>query len=723
MSLSLSMTLANPRPASAAATIPAPFASVNGPTQGPTVPEAAYESWSVQYAAQPTITTPVPFTASRQGYDTAGATTTYLDTFYVTKAVRQPYPNQGSQSALTAALSDYIYSTDTPSGSVTNNSTFTSPTPIANWATPHRRVVGNSIGGDTDPIEVEAYHRNARGGKQVACVIFTISDGTTTITTSAVSTPIVSNRAGDQNPVIVYRMPATDITSLTATTSGVILLTVNAKVYPWIGASASIADSSAGTAGSGRDFGPRYFLKNVALAAAPYYVYINSSTGNNATAVGSTTAATAAALPFLTFAAAWTYLFNNRTVVDGCVIRINGTISDSPSFNNYKQNVGYVTIERDPAVARSGAVLQFGLAGALFRPWISANIVSPVTTSCVRFHDITIQRQGTGTFQGETANLELIFDDINFDGDSRTGTWNSNSHDYFYGVTFTNVATATNPLAQGTQQHRIMRGITADVNFGNIDGWHITGSTITRLGSISPNTSFTGGIVSFNKFLNNNASGPILGPGTSANYSNWALVQNVIEFTSATTSASLLVSGDSPATGSNSHVVIHNNTLVGFFINGRSNLFYDENGSARTSKLQSVRGNIHTEINTKSDVFMTNGARIGNWGYMYGVGCAYEWSQYIDASSAGLGSAFAQAYPGVGSSIGTSAATPQMATSYFTNYQGTTSGPTGGSGSGTYSLNVSAPVKGLVVDPVLAYDLAGTARPATLDTAGAYVGA
>ena len=35
--------------------IAARFASVNGPTQGPSA--GPYESWSVQYGAQPTITT------------------------------------------------------------------------------------------------------------------------------------------------------------------------------------------------------------------------------------------------------------------------------------------------------------------------------------------------------------------------------------------------------------------------------------------------------------------------------------------------------------------------------------------------------------------------------------------------------------------------------------------------------------------------------------------
>ena len=46
--------------------------------------------------------------------------------------------------------------------------------------------------------------------------------------------------------------------------------------------------------------------------------------------------------------------------------------------------------------------------------------------------------------------------------------------------------------------------------------------------------------------------------------------------------------------------------------------------------------------------------------------------------------------------------------------------PTAGAGNGVYSGTLAS-VKSTVPVSVLAYDLAGTARPTTLDTAGAYV--
>jgi hypothetical protein len=120
-----------------------------------------------------------------------------------------------------------------------------------------------------------------------------------------------------------------------------------------------------------------------------------------------------------------------------------------------------------------------------------------------------------------------------------------------------------------------------------------------------------------------------------------------VEYTSAAQAAALRISGDSD-TGSNTHVVIHNNTFAGFFINGRGNLFYEDGTTPRTSRLHSLKGNIHVQINTKGDVFVADGARTGNWAYLHGVGCEGEFSQCVDADSGGIGSSFAQAYPGLG---------------------------------------------------------------------------
>ena len=695
----ISLSLSTPRGGSSGpATIAAPFASVNGGASTP------YESWSVEYESQPTISANVAFTVSRQGYTAAAATTTYLDTMYVTKAVRQPYPNQASQSATTAALSDYIYSTDTPSGSVTNNSTFTSPKPVANWVMPHRKTVGNTV-----DLEIVAGHRDARGNREVAAVEFRATDGTTTVT-QVVSTTTVSGRALDRHPVIVFAC-ALDISTLTD--NG--LITVNAKVYPWIGAAASVLDSADQSAA--REFSPRYFLKNTTLAASPPYVYL-STTGNDTTGVVSTTAATAEASPCLTIVGAINKL-NTYGKVDGAIIRLGaGTFACGDQVASKKQEIGSLTITRDPNVARASAILSFGAAG--WRPRLLTNLVAPLTTGCIRLTDLTILRTGTARITGEAANrLEVQFEDVDIDNASYAQNFHTDSDGYYYGATFTNYA--TNIFSpSSTFENRIIRGVSGDFLTGQFDSWLLLGSSLTNPGAIGPGTrAASGSIIAFNYFRTPQSSSVMIDIANSIDVTGFAVLQNVFEYTSATAATQFKVSGDSPATGNTSHVIFHNNTMAGFFGNGRSNLFYNESVAARTHKLMSDRGNIHVQINTKHDVFKTDGTRVGGWAYMYGVGSQGVFSQFIDANSGGIGTSFAQAYQGLGANIGTSASVRNDP--LFTDYQGTTSGPTGGAGGGDYSVSSSSPAKGIVTSPMLSHDFAGTARPSTLDTAGAYV--
>jgi hypothetical protein len=194
----------------------------------------------------------------------------------------------------------------------------------------------------------------------------------------------------------------------------------------------------------------------------------------------------------------------------------------------------------------------------------------------------------------------------------------------------------------------------------------------------------------------------------------FAIVQNVIEYTSATSNPAIAISHDS-ASADTSHIVVLHNTIAGFNDHGRSNLLYDETvGDPRTHKLMRFVGNLQTQINNKGDVFILDGARTGNFPYLYGVGCFAEFLQFRDAGSG----SFAQEFPGIAASIGTSNTVRNDP--LFTDYEGTTSGPVAGAGGGTYTLSVSSPCKGRVTTPVLKFDLAGNARSLTAATSGAY---
>lgn len=688
--IGLGLSLAAPRPVRGGAGLAVPFQSVGA------------NGWSVSYATPPAFATPETFRVSRQGFDTSGAAVTISEDLACTKRIRQPYPAQASLTADQVALSDYIYSTDTISGAV-NASAEASPKPICNWVMPDRLVVGNTV-----HLEIVAFHRNARSREQVACVEFSATDGTTTVV-QKVSTSAISTRGGDANPVIVYQCDL-DISTLTARPS----ITVNAKVYPWIGGAASVANSADNAVE--REFSPRTFRRDTA-AQRVAYVRTATNGGNDTTGVVSTVPATASALPFATVLAAINAL-HTAGGVDGATIYIGadgGTpfVLGSPAATR-TQSHSVLTITREAGVARANARVSFGAAS--FRPRLGA------ANGWLRFFDVGIVRTGTSTIVGESAStLRTQIDNCSFDNASNNAAFLSLNHGYYYGTVFSGMTAS--PLNAATYEHRIIRGCTVNAIYP--EGWLVVGcSFASMLGAVVYGTrSASGSIFAYNQVRGVSATSGAINIAGSADVTQAAVVQNLFEVISATTAQAIAVSADGAA-GNTSHIVLHHNTVTGFNLVGRQNIFYDEGATARTNKLMSVRGNIWCQINTKSDVFRGTveagadaSARVGNWAFEYAVGCDGEFSQFIDASGGGIGSSFAQDYAPLSAKIGTSATVRQDP--LFTAYQGVTSGPTAGAGGGTYTLQAGSPAKGMV-SPVLRYDLAGAARSATLASAGAY---
>lgn len=675
-----SQTAATPTPT------PAPFTAV------------AADGW------QATVTSPsdlslLSATASRQGFDAAGAATTYNDTYYLTKRVRDVYPNQGNLTANNQALSDYVYSTDTIAG-VTNSSAETSPKPVAAWVNTYRRLVGNSI-----DVEVVAFHRDGRNKKSVACVVFRATDGTTTVTSTVTST-VVSGQSWDKCAVLVYKATI-DISTLSDNTN----ITVNAKVYPWIGDSTSVLDSADQSAV--REFSPRVYRKNTTRAAAPIYIALKS-TGNDSTGVTSTTEATAVATPCLTpdgaINRARALLGTGAGSLDGLIIVMDaGTWvrSGSPTANTVNAEVIFQPIS---GVSKASCIFQFGAANTAFQ------------LDYFRMKGLTVQR--IGAFSNNAANGgNSVYEDcaIDFNGNTTTPIAIANTNVFYVGCDF-----GTNPALQtgSATIHALFRGCTGGAaNSGLQCEWYVAvGNQWTGMRmSTFAGRSQSGTVIAFNKHLSAGVAsgapfalseGPIVGA---------AIVQNLVEYTLNSGQLGIGVSSDGQVANT-THVIMHHNTFVGAFLGGRCNLFYDETtGTARTHKLQSCKGNIHVQINTKSDVFKTDGTRTGNWAYEHGVGCDGEFSQYIDASSGGIGSAFAQEYPGLHASIGTSSTVRNDP--LFTTYAGATwngTSYTAGAGGGTYTLQGGSPCAARLPVPLLSHDLAGTARPAANDASGAY---
>lgn len=685
------------------------LAGGGGPTPLPfsAIPANGWQAeWDSTPATEPLST----FTVTREGYDETGTVDEITETLTATRRVRLPYPSNASFSD-NVALSDYIYSTDSIAD-VTNSSTVASPKPVAQWATPDRRVVGNSL-----TVDVVAFHRNGRSGSPVAAVVGRATDGTTTVTATS-STPIVLGHAGDKNAVIGYRLTF-DLSTLTDNAN----ITVNANVYPWIGAAASVLDSAAtGISADGRGFGPQTYRRATALAAAPRYAYVNASTGNDGTAVTSTTAATAAASPFATVKGAVEKLRTDNGDCTGCIVRLQGTValgSTSFAFANYVTSTtgGEMIIESDPDGAT--ATLTWGTAISL------GNLLY------IRLRNLNLTRTASVTLPQGGSGTKWVLENITFDGGASTvALVSSNVSAQIMGMTVSNVGAGTSVFAptSATNGIRMIRGMESATAL-TLEMFNVLGCSFTAnaIRSQSLGRTPNGTIVAYNKFLNQTgASVPLsfgggevatLGLSAPATFTGIAVVQNVFEKPDTTNAAMFRPSGDSDAANID-HLICWNNTFAGFAGLGRGNLLYDENPSyARTHSLQSFRGNIHVQINTKSDLFLSDGTRVGNWPYNNGVGCIGELSLFTGAT----GPTDIQDFIGLKSERGTSTTTPLYPMAdIWTAFAGPTDASTAGAGNGTYTLAASSPAIGILdaAEEALSHDIAGTAR--TRGSIGAY---
>lgn len=677
---------------------------MSGPVSDPIIQSINANGWSVTTTSNPPTMQPdvAPkfLYASRQGFDQTGAAKSYVEGIVLTQRLRQPYPNQASLTSDQVVLSDYLYTTDTIIGSITGASSEASPKPIANWARADRRLVGNTF--PKEWAEVAAFHRNARNGEEIACVEWAWTDGVNTVT-AKVGSSVVSADPLDLNAVIVYRPPTDiDISSLTAGQ-----ITMNAKFYPWIGDASSVLDSSGGTANS-REFCPQAFTKDTALFASPYLIYVDNTLGNDTTGVCSTTTATAEATPALTIPGAIirarAQMPGNR--IDGLRIRIVNaqTISADVTFNTYQSN-HEVIIEPAPGVSKAAANISFGS---------TAN--RTLQLQWVRFRGVTLTRTGTFGFTGKTAgSSKLVLEDVAFDNGSNNATFLTNFAGYFHGLTVMNPA--ANLFTAGTPEYRLFRG----VDYGTMNGgvttsverWLMLGCVFRGIATTRGSRSDSGAIAAFNKFLGCGGGAGLFTYGGSQDVAGAAFVQNVCEWSSATNNPFFRPSADGE-TGNVTHLVVHQNSFAGFNDYGRGNILYNESTAARTHKLCSFVGNIHVQINTKHDVFKTDGTRIQSWPYAFGVGCRGEFSQFLSAGSPG----FAPDFAGLNASLG--ASNSVMNDPKFTAPAATTSGPVAGAGGGDYTLQAGSPCIGRVAVPVLAFDLAGTARSLTASASGAY---
>lgn len=667
-------------------------------------------------------TSPELVPVTRAGFDATGATTTFVENLVVTTGVRSPYAPTGwtnaSREINQAALSDYVYAADvvTVGGSpVTNNSTWVSPKPVANWAMADKLLVGSTM-----LLEVVAFHRNG-----IAAVVFTVVDGAATSRTYTVTTPTVSVTGYDRHAVLTYRV----LVDTSAYADGG-AITVNAKVYPKVGVPngtyslSSINDSSL-NGSNAREFTARTFFRSAARAAAPPVAYVLTS-GNDATGVWSTTPATAEATAFSSIKGA---LDNINTAVrgaaaqtgfafgdaGGCELRIGegaGFVPVSTTSTKTNANGIRIVVTRDPNKAVANCI-------------ILQNTATAWSLKCgdTHFRQITMSRTSTGSI---ASGISALFEDVVFDNGGQSSSWlgtSAGTGDLWLGGTIT--GTSGNALtAASVAEHRLWRGVSIPGAVTTVEGWNVLGCDMGQAGAATLQLTYgtgrmSGAILHGNRFNGINSSSGLY--AVSQTVEGFAEVQNLVEPTHTTAATrSVGISPDGQANNTK-HVIIWHRTSLGAYTGGRDNDFYDEGATPRTNDLMSVKGNIFVAFNIKGDVFTTDGSRLGNRAATHGVGFAGNYSMF-----ATNGSSERQVFTGLSCKINvTSDVVRQNTTaSLFTNYQSmVNTGSTitsAGSGGGTYTLATGSAAAAMVPTSPLPFDFAGSPRSPTLSSAGAY---
>ncbi len=355
-----------------------------------------FAQWDGTPPADPS---PYTVTVQRAGYDATGAGITWAETIRTTVRARQQYPNQALLTASQVALSQGIYSTDSVVG-VTNNSTLASPKPLFAWT-----MLGYGTIGNTHRARGMAWHVQAKAGAPVACVRYTWSDGTNSV---SVNVSTVSVRTDTRSGFALLEYDSGDV-NLSTLTNGEI--TLNAQVFPHVG----VATFQSSGLTDYWDQRPLYFRKHPTIAATPPIAYV-SSTGSDGTGAVSTSDATAKASPYLTPGAALTALrtFNNANNgvdgVDGCRLRLADTAAWVSPATGRQQLVSAYVVE--PSTDSAGRMAWAPAGGLNFR---AASKSATIPEQSVILRRMALTPGHTGPTLSNSSVTNFIFDDCDLD--------------------------------------------------------------------------------------------------------------------------------------------------------------------------------------------------------------------------------------------------------------------------------------------------------------------
>ena len=668
-------------------------------------------------------TAKIALTVTSPGYNSSGVLGTISRIVYgvptqnpipgAVGAVRKVYPNQaspdetisGSDVVIRVALSEFVYSEDTltasigsgwytqggtPSnglngGAVTNNSTNTYSTipVIGNWAIPQCQL----IVGSTLHLEFYADHRFSMNGLPVALVQFVVTDGTHSLTSNVTTQSISTDSPNGK--IILYQADI-DVSTLT---NGVI--TAKAQCFPWVGNATSILNTNDGV-----NTFPTPLYTNLTARLDKTDVHgktcVDSVNGIDGTgAVYSTQVLAEAGNSFLTIAAALTALaaYNNSNA--GHNDAGGGIIYCKPgtyivNTTNGGSMLQWIKITKASTATQSNAIVQ---AGASNSSQPARFLLSGITVSGSNFW------YASGT-------KGIAFDNCKL---ATSGSYT------VYNLIYGYIRDCTGTIGGGINQFNtyatnwaLLRGNTFASDHTCV-GFTVLGNVGVSVTQRPSNTDVTP--LNDNLIFSYNLAGTlIVSPSVWIGYlepmtHGFSMRQNILIRYGSQTQVIAGIGGDStvkPMT----NVIVHQNTFLG----GRINIGYNDTGTGgpylKTNF--SIKNNIISNINIKTDTFGSNASATGNWSIRYKVGgsgnhfrtsASDEWTGEfygLNTVRGTLGSPLSPVFVTDNSSDG-----------------GNTSG-------GDYHLQGTSPCKALTTELIVPFDYEGNIR-SSQNASGVYI--
>lgn len=395
------------------APVAAPFTSVLGPTDGAVA--GALNGWAARYAVQPTITTPVPFDVDDNGYDASGTATTIRRRLYVTSAIYEPWNNASTQSALDAAMSEYVFADTTfPAGGVTNTSTAAYPKVMAGWVSPPKQLLGAGTW-----LEVLAFHQLGRSSLPVRAVKIT-GTPTTGSPVTKTCTYEKSTQFGDNLPCWRASFADSDFPS-----NGDADVTFTFEAFPWVGNSSAIRDTTGGTFPTATVLAPQVHRT---VGGTVRYAYVDNVSGGAGTT--STVEATASASPYLTINGALDGAFAASSNGSFTIVRCKNTGTaytwdgTAPAGTRTAPD-HWFTIEGDPADSNPRANITIQTSSTTYKQ-IFNNGAGTFSFFRLRNIGLTIAAGLQGFFSANTGRALLWLDNVRFLSNmAATTTWTS----------------------------------------------------------------------------------------------------------------------------------------------------------------------------------------------------------------------------------------------------------------------------------------------------------